>query len=56
MTRQEREDRIRQLRSDPDFRALVECLRDQTPEQIERFAEYAERSDQEGDRNHAQED
>jgi|GEM_PF-4943107 len=45
MTREEKDERIRALRSDPDFRALVDCLTEQTAEQVESFIEYSERSD-----------
>jgi hypothetical protein len=40
-----REQRIKALRDDPDFRALVRLLRDQRDEQVESFVEYAERSE-----------
>ena len=58
MTRQTKEDRIRALRADADFKALVKCLSEQTPEQVEAFVEYAERSDhpQEGDADNGREE
>lgn len=46
MTRKDKEERIKALRADPDFRALVECLKEQTGEQVDSFVEYAECSDQ----------
>jgi hypothetical protein len=46
MNRKDKEERIKALRSDPDFRALVECLKEQSTEQVESFVEHAEHSDQ----------
>ncbi|MBI5251008.1 MAG: hypothetical protein HY912_16080 [Desulfomonile tiedjei] len=37
MSKKNEDEHIKALRDDPDFRALVEALRDQTPEQLEAF-------------------
>ncbi len=39
------EERIKKLRQDPDFRALVRALKDQPEEQIERFLESCNEDD-----------
>ena len=33
------EERIKKLRQDPDFKALVRALKSQTPDQVDRFLE-----------------
>jgi len=36
------DDRIKKLRDDPDFKALVKLLREQDPERVESFIEHME--------------
>ena len=45
MNKQIENERIKALRSDPDFRALVKSLQSQTPEQLELFYEQYEREE-----------
>ncbi|MGO9569721.1 MAG: hypothetical protein ACLP5H_19490 [Desulfomonilaceae bacterium] len=49
MTTNEKDERIRALKQDPDFRALVNALESQTPEQVESFYEHYEHSDGKGE-------
>lgn len=58
MSRKDKEERIKALRADPDFRALVECLQEQSAEQVQLFVEHAEHSEEaeEGGNAHATRD
>lgn len=49
MSTNDKDERIKTLRQDPDFRALVDALQSQTPEQVESFYEHFEVSDVKGE-------
>ena len=49
MSTNDKDERIKTLRQDPDFRALVDALQSQTPEQVESFYEHFELSDGKGE-------
>lgn len=53
--RESSEERIERLRQDPDFRALVEILKEQTDEQRERFSERYDDSPRNEDNDEEQE-
>lgn len=44
MKKRENDDRLAILRADPDFRALVEALRGQSPDRLKAFHDYLDRS------------
>jgi hypothetical protein len=49
-------DRIQTLRQDPDFRALVKCLKSQEEDRIDAFLEYHDESTTPGGDEHGRED
>ena len=48
------QERIELLRKDPDFRALVRCLRQQSEESVQSFLEFFGTSDHEGPDNESE--
>lgn len=46
MKRKKKKDRIEQLRQDPDFRALVDLLKRQTPDRVDAFVDGLEGTDE----------
>ena len=46
------QERMNELRREPDYRVLVRLLRNQTTEQINQVSERYERAEREGDHEH----
>lgn len=46
MKRKKKKDRIEQLRQDPDFRALVDLLKRQSPDRVDAFLDECESRDE----------